>query len=86
MANQSLQIAATDKLWFGVVSAITVALLIWVGSTLHQSEIKIGQLQVEVLRLRDDLRRASIDSRELSRRMSALEADVAQLKSAVDDE
>jgi uncharacterized protein (DUF3084 family) len=80
VSSTDVRVATTDKLLFGVVSAVTVALLLWVGTTLNSSQVQIGKLQVEVMQLRDEIRQATSDSREVNRRLRDLERDVATLK------
>lgn len=75
-----VQVSTTDRLLFGVASSVVVALLLWVGSTLNSSQVQIGKLQVEVMQLRDDIRLAAVDGREVNSRLRVLEAEVATLK------
>lgn len=79
-SSNDMHVATADKVFFGIVSAVMVAMLLWVGTTLNLSQIQIGKLQVEVAQLRNEIRRAGDDSREVNRRLNSLERDVARLK------
>ena len=79
-ANNTVHVGSTDRALFGIVSAITVALLLWVGATLNSNQIELSKLQVQVAQLGDESRRATADNREVLRRVGELEKDVAALK------
>lgn len=78
--NNEVHVASSDRMMFGIVSAITVALLLWVGATLNSNQISVGKLQVEVAGLTAQFKRSDLDKREVLRRLSLLEQDVAALK------
>ena len=78
--NNTQHVGSTDRALFGVVSGITVALLLWVGETLNSNKIELSKRQVQVALLADELRRAIADKREVRRRVGELEKDVAALK------
>ncbi len=78
--KSEMQMGSTDRVLLGVVAAIIVALLVWVGTTLNSNQIELGKLQVQVAQLGEESRRATADNREVLRRVDELEKDVAVLK------
>jgi len=50
------------------------------GATLNSNQISVGKLQVEVAGLTAQFKRTDLDNREVLRRLSVLEQDVAALK------
>lgn len=79
-ANNEVHVNSRDRALFAIVSAITVALLLWVGATLNSNQIELSKLQVQVSQLGNEARRATADNREVLRRVGELEKDVAALK------
>ena len=73
------------KIIISVATALTVAALLWVGTTLTNNQIALTKLQAEILHLRTDLQKADSDTksyrllvnsriRELEKRVNHFEA------------
>lgn len=78
--GDDVRLSQSDKLMFSAVSAVTVALLLWVGSTLSSNQVQLGQLQVELMRLRADFNHSADTAREFDNRLRIVESDVAAVK------
>ncbi len=73
-----------DRMGFSVVNAVVIALLLWVGSTLNQSQVEVAALKVEITRLRVEMNRALDADSNQSLRLAKAENDIAVLKARME--
>ncbi len=78
-SGSDVHFASSDKLLFSAVSAVVVALLLWVGTTLNSNQLQITKLQVEVQQLNQTIVNASKEDREVKNRLRELELKVSTL-------
>ena len=78
--NRAFHVPSADRMGFSVVNAVVIALLLWVGSTLNESQIAVASIKVEITQLRVEMNRAlDADSNQRLRLVKA-ENDIADLK------
>ena len=78
--NKTFHVASADRMGFSAVNAVVIALLLWVGSTLNESQVAVASLKVEITQLRVEMNRAlDADSNQRLRLVKA-ENDIADLK------
>ena len=69
-----------DRMGFSIVNAVIIALLLWVGSTLNESQVAVASLRVEITQLRVEMNRALENNTDQRDRLIQVESTVAQLK------
>lgn len=70
---------------FSVVNAVIIALLLWVGGTLNESQVSVASLRVEITQLRVEMNRALEKSADQRDRLIKVESVVAQLQARARD-
>ncbi len=73
-----------ERMGLSLVNAIVIALLLWVGTTLNQSQIEVASLKVEITRLRVEMNRALDADSNQSLRLAKAENDIAVLKARME--
>lgn len=74
-----------DRMGFSVVNAVIIALLLWVGGTLNESQVSVASLRVEITQLRVEMNRALEKSADQRDRLIKVESVVAQLQARARD-
>ncbi|AQS39741.1 hypothetical protein Sps_04656 [Shewanella psychrophila] len=81
--DKEVRVNNLDQMHLSIISAITIALLFWVGTTLNGNQIELSKLQVKVAELSSELRQATSYDHEVQIRVEELEKYVAVLEGLV---
>ena len=78
--NEGVSPHTIDRMGFSLINGVIIALLLWVGSTVNQSQIEVAGLKVEIAQLHSEMNRSLDEDLTLRQRVTKIENELANLK------